>query len=65
MDLTWDGPSEVAWALIDAHPDVDPLDLNFVDLHRMIVELPSFGDDPNAASEALLEAIVMAWHEQR
>ena len=24
-----------AWALIDAYPDQDPLDLNFVDLHAM------------------------------
>ena len=37
MGLTWQEPADIAWALIDAHPGVDPLDLNFVDLHRMIV----------------------------
>src|SRR5665647_3443317 len=45
MGLTWTEPGEVAWALIDAHPDTDPLDLNFVDLHRLIVALPDFADD--------------------
>jgi FeS assembly protein IscX len=64
MGFSWDEPGEVAWALIDAHPDLDPLDLNFVDLHRMVVELPGFQGDPDEASETRLEAIVMAWHDQ-
>ena len=65
MALTWTVPDEIAWALIDRHPDMDPLDLNFVDLHRMILGLPEFDDDPNAASETKLEAVVVAWHDQR
>jgi FeS assembly protein IscX len=65
MGLTWTEPIEVAWALEDAYPETDPLELNFVDLHRMITALPAFDDDPEASSETLLEAIVMAWHEQR
>ena len=65
MALTWGEPAEIAWALIDAYPEADPLELNLVDLHRMIVELPGFADDPEHASEALLEAVVMAWHDQR
>jgi FeS assembly protein IscX len=64
MGLTWDEPGEIAWALIDAYPEADPLDLNFVDLHRMVVGLPGFESDPGDASEAKLEAIVVAWHEQ-
>jgi FeS assembly protein IscX len=63
MGLTWQQPTDIAWALIDAYPDVDPLDLNFVDLHRMIVELPEFDDDPDEASESRLEAIVVAWSD--
>jgi FeS assembly protein IscX len=63
--LTWNEPSEIAWALIDAHPDQDPLDLNFVDLHGMIVGLGGFDDDPDAASEPILEAVVVAWNDQR
>jgi FeS assembly protein IscX len=64
VGLTWDAPVEIAYALVDAHPEVDPLDLNFVELHRWIVDLPDFDDDPEAASEAKLEAIVLAWHAE-
>jgi FeS assembly protein IscX len=64
MGLTWDTPVEIAYALAEAHPEADPLDLNFVELHRWIVELPEFDDDPEAASEAKLEAIVLAWHAE-
>ena len=64
MGLTWDQPAEIAWALVDAYPDRDPLDLNFVELHEMIVGLEGFDDDPDAASEQKLEAIVVAWHDQ-
>jgi FeS assembly protein IscX len=55
---------EIAYALAEAHPEADPLDLNFVELHRWIVDLPEFDDDPEAASEARLEAIVLAWHAE-
>ncbi|HEY5386613.1 MAG TPA: Fe-S cluster assembly protein IscX [Thermoleophilia bacterium] len=65
MGLTWAEPREIAWALLDAHPDTDPLDLNFVDLHRMIVALPAFDADPDDANETRLEAVVVAWHDQR
>jgi len=62
--LTWDQPDEIAYALMDEHPDADPLDLNFVKLHGWIIALPGFDDDPDAATEGKLEAIVMAWHAQ-
>ena len=65
MGLTWTEPGEIAWALIESHPDTDPLDLNVVDLHRLILALPDFDDDPDEATETRLEAVVVAWHEQR
>jgi FeS assembly protein IscX len=65
VGLTWDDPAEIAWALIDAYPDGDPLDLNFVDLHRMVAGLAGFVCASEDASEPKLEAIVMAWYEQR
>ena len=39
--LTWDDPDDIAFELMDANPDVDPLDLNFVDLHRWSSTCPS------------------------
>ena len=64
MALTWDEPDEIAFALIDAHPDADPLDLNFIDLLDWIAALSEFADDPDDATEGRLEAVVMAWHAQ-
>ncbi|MCI0539613.1 MAG: Fe-S cluster assembly protein IscX [Verrucomicrobiales bacterium] len=64
MKLTWKDHDEIAWALRDKHPDQDPLRLSFPKLHRMIVELPEFGDAVDASNEATLEAIQMAWYEE-
>jgi FeS assembly protein IscX len=64
MALTWDDPDDIACALARAHPETDPLDLNFVDLHAMVLDLPEFEDDRDAASESKLEAIVLAWNDQ-
>ncbi len=65
MKLTWKDSEEIAWALIDRHPDQDPLRLSFPKLHAMIIALPDFGDDPSKSNEAILEAIQMAWYEEK
>jgi FeS assembly protein IscX len=62
--LTWKDADETAYALIDKYPDQDPLKLSFPKLHKMIVELEEFGDDPAKSSESILEAIQMAWYEE-
>ena len=64
MALSWDDADDVAVELARVHPDTDPLDLNFVDLHAMVLDLPDFEDDPDAVSETKLEAIVVAWHDR-
>jgi FeS assembly protein IscX len=64
VGLRWDDTNDIAFALIDEHPDADPLDLNFVELHQWVVDLPEFDDDPEDATEGKLEAIVLAWHDQ-
>ena len=53
--LTWKDTDEIAYSLIDAHPDVDPLKLSFPKLHKLITELEDFGDDPEKSSESILE----------
>jgi FeS assembly protein IscX len=63
--LTWDDPEGIALALVEKFPDLDPLTVRFTDLHRWITELPNFRDDPKASSEGKLEAIQMAWHDER
>jgi len=64
MKLTWHDTDEIAWALQDLHPDVDPLNLSFPRLHKMVLALPDFEGDAQGSSEAILEAIQMAWYEE-
>ncbi len=62
--LSWDQTEDIALSLYDKFPELDPLTVRFTDLHKWIVELPNFGDDPAASSEGKLEAIQMAWYEE-
>jgi FeS assembly protein IscX len=64
MSLYWDDAYEIAQALIQAHPEQDPLAVQFATLHKWITELPDFADDPNGVSEAKLEAVQMTWYEE-
>jgi len=50
---------------MDAFPDQDPLKLSFPKLHKMVCELPEFGDKPEASSEKILENIQMAWYSEQ
>lgn len=63
--LTWLDTEDIAILLHEKKPDVDPLTVRFMDLHRWVLELDAFGDDPKASNEAKLEAIQMAWHQER
>lgn len=62
--LTWDQPEDVALALADKFPDLDPSHIRFTDLHKWITELDGFDDDPMKSTEGKLEAIQMAWLEE-
>jgi FeS assembly protein IscX len=64
QDLTWKDAEEIAYALIDKFPDQDPLKLSFPKLHKLVIELEDFGDDPAKSNESVLEAIQMAWYEE-
>lgn len=59
--MKWTDTLEVAIALYDKFPDVDPKTLRFTDLHRWVCELDEFDDDPARSGEKILEAIQMAW----
>ena len=64
MPLYWEDAEDIADALLAAHPELDPMELSFPTLHRMICELADFADEPSRASEGKLEAIQMAWVAQ-
>lgn len=63
--LKWTDSEDIAIALFEKMPEIDPLTVRFTDLHRYVCELEDFADDPNASNEAKLEAIQMAWVEER
>lgn len=62
--MRWTDIPDIAIELTEAHPDVDPLTLNFVDLRDWVLALPGFEDDPNHCGEKILEAIQAAWIEE-
>jgi len=64
-DLTWDDAEDIGILLSEKHPHADPLTVRFTDLHRYVTELPEAEDDPKKSNEGKLEAIQMAWHEER
>lgn len=64
MNLKWTDIQEIVLGLLESHPDVDPLQIRFTDLHRWVMELAGFTDDPNRSNEKILEAIQMNWIEE-
>jgi FeS assembly protein IscX len=62
--MRWTDVSEIAIALAEAHPDVDPRSVRFVDLHNWVVALPGFDDDHKRGGEKVLEAIQAACIEE-
>ena len=62
--LSWDQSDDIAVALYEKFPDVDPTHIRYTDLHKWITELEDFADDPKASTEGKLEAIQMAWLEE-
>jgi FeS assembly protein IscX len=65
MGLKWTDVLDIAIELDQAHPDVDPMTVNFVDLMNWVTALPGFDDEKEHCGEKILEAIQAAWIEER
>ena len=65
MSLKWTDSLDIAIELDEKYPDVDPVHVNFVDLREWVLALDEFDDDPEHSGEKILEAIQMAWIEER
>jgi FeS assembly protein IscX len=63
-EIGWTDTEEIAYRLIQAHPEVDPLTVRFTDLHHWVLDLPGFAGDPKKSGEKILEAIQMAWLDE-
>jgi len=62
--MKWTDSRDIAIALAERFPDTDPKTIRFTDLHRWVLELPGFDDDPKHSGEKILEAIQMAWIDE-
>ena len=62
--MKWQDSQEIAWALYDKFPELDPKTVRFTDLHQWICELEDFDDDPQKSNETILEAILLKWLDE-
>ena len=62
--MKWIDAEDIAIALVEKLPDVDPLTVRFTDLRDHVLSLKGFDDDPKTSNEPKLEAIQMAWYEE-
>lgn len=65
MVLKWVDSLEIAIELDETYPDIDPKYVNFVDLRQWVIDLEDFDDDPEHSGERILEAIQLAWMEEK
>jgi FeS assembly protein IscX len=63
-NVKWIDAEDIAIALSEKFPDVDPLTIRFTDLRDRVLALSEFDDDPKASNEPKLEAIQMAWYDE-
>ena len=47
-ELTWNDSEDLGILLSEAHPEIDPLSVRFTDLHKYVIALPGFKDDPRS-----------------
>jgi FeS assembly protein IscX len=62
--MKWTDVRLIAIELSEAHPEVDPHNVRFTDLHNWVVELNDFNDDHARGGEKVLEAIQAAWIDE-
>ena len=62
--MNWTDTREIAIALSEKFPNIDPKTVRFTDLHAWVCGLEGFHDDPNRSGEKILEAIQMTWMDE-
>ncbi len=63
--MRWTDVNKIAIELEEAHPEADNVNLRFTDLRAWVLALPGFADAPDKCNEKILEAIQMAWIDER
>ncbi|WP_413111255.1 Fe-S cluster assembly protein IscX [Thaumasiovibrio sp. DFM-14] len=62
--MKWTDSRDIALALIDKYPEVDPKTVRFTDLKDWILALDGFNDDPAHCGEKILEAVILIWIDE-
>lgn len=62
--MKWTDSREIAIALTERHPDIDPRSIRFTDLMQWVLQLEGFSDDPKHCGEKILEAIQLCWMDE-
>jgi len=62
--MKWIDVRDIAIALTEKYPDLDPKTVRFVDLHNYVVDLDGFDDDHSRGGEKVLEAIQSTWIDE-
>lgn len=65
MSLNWTDTLDIAVELDEKYPEIDPQYVRFTDLHQWVCELEGFSDQADKSNEKILEAIQMAWIEEK
>jgi len=63
--ITWTDSLEIAISLEEAHPDIDPITINFVDLRELVMALEDFNESDTHCGEKVLEAVQMCWIDEK
>ena len=63
--ISWTESLEIAISLEEAHPDIDPITINFVDLRALVMALEDFDEGDTQCGEKILEAIQMCWIDEK
>ena len=63
--MKWTDVIDIAIALEECYSEKDNLNIRFTDLRQWILDLDNFKGKPDGCNEKILEAIQMAWIEER
>ena len=63
--ISWTDSLEIAISLEDAHPDIDPITINFVELRELVMAIEDFYEGDTQCGEKILEAIQMCWIDEK
>lgn len=62
--MKWTDSQQIAEALFDTHPGINPSTVRFTDLMAWVMALNGFNDTPEHCGEKILEAIQLAWIDE-